>query len=86
MLFKDLQQCRIFADIQWGRNGFYLGEDWKNFLYLGEDQKQFFQLEQCNFLDINAVLVFSCWVLVAPDSTDEEDIGEETTAPAITKK
>ena len=32
------------------------------------------------------VLVFSCWVLVAPDSTDEEDIGEETTAPAITKK
>ena len=31
------------------------------------------------------VLVFSCWDLVAPDSTDEEDIGEETTAPAITK-
>ena len=32
------------------------------------------------------VLVFSCWDLVAPDSTDEEDKGEETTAPAITKK
>ena len=31
------------------------------------------------------VLVFSCWDLVTPDSTDEEDIGEETTAPAITK-
>ena len=30
------------------------------------------------------VLVFSCWDLVAPESTDEEDIGEETTAPAIT--
>ena len=30
-------------------------------------------------------MVFSCWILVAPDSTDEEDIGEETTAPAITK-
>ena len=37
-----LPKDEVSSNIQWGRNGFYLGEDWRIFFYQGEDQSQFF--------------------------------------------
>ena len=47
--FLILENYNHHVYFQWGRNGFYLGQDWRNFFHLGEDQSQYF---------LNLIIVF----------------------------